>query len=117
MIKRLAGVAICYLGMSAFLALLALALFYPHHPVTFVGGIFWFFAALPIWMIGEGIGLVLMNEKISRFINRDTSTTSIGRIGYGLIVALVLCTIYGLFIYLLGEGLGPFFEKNFSNEW
>ena len=117
MIKKYADFVFVYLAMSAFFALLALALFYPYHPVTFVGGIFWYFGVLPILMIGEGIGSIFINYKVGKFINKDTSSTSIGRIGYGVLVTIIILIIFGVFVFLIGEGLNPFLEKNFSNEW
>lgn len=103
--------------MSAFFSLLALALLYPIHPVTVAGSIFWFLAVLPIYIIGEGITSLFVNEKVGRFINKNTSKTSVGRIGYGVLVMCVFLLIFGLFASVVGEGFSPFFENNFSDTW
>ena len=117
MVKKYAEKVFLYLTISAFLALFSLALLYPYHPVTLLGGLFWSFAVLPIWMIGEGVGSIFINDKIGKFINNDTSSISIGRIGYGLLVMIILLIIFGFFINVIGDGLNHFFENNFSKKW
>ena len=67
-VREYSEIVFTYFVMSAFFALLALGLLYPCHPSTIAGSVFWLFAVLPVWMIGEGIGSIFINDKVGKFI-------------------------------------------------
>jgi len=50
-IRKYSKIIFFYLAINTFFALLALAMLYPWHPVTFIGGVFWLFSVLPIWIV------------------------------------------------------------------
>ena len=117
MLRKFVAFLCIYLAINSVFAVFALALLYPFHPVTIAGSITWFLAVLPISILGEWLGGIVFGQQAGKFINRNTSGTSVGRIGYGVLVTVRLCIALGGFLYLLGEGFTAFFEKNFSDDW
>ena len=116
-VRKYSEIVFLYLAISTFFALLALVILYPWHPVTLVGGFFWLLTVLPIWVIGEGIMSVFVNDRTGKFINKNTSKTSVGRIGYGVLVLCLLILIFGFFSSAVGDEFDGFFEENFSEIW
>ena len=118
--ENIMRVVIGYMAMSFIISLLALALLYPLHPVSVVGTMIWFFAALPICLVGEGVGSLIFGDKVGKFINKNTSKTSIGRIGYGVLVMsvflLISIVVANTFDSASIHSLRPIFRMN-GNEY
>jgi hypothetical protein len=106
-----------YAVVSVLYGLFALLLFFPFHPITAIGWVVWFVAALPISMAGEAVGSAAFNKKTGVAINPDTEQVSAGRIGYGVIVALMFIFIILFVVSLLGAAGGDFWDTNFSSDW
>lgn len=106
-----------YLVVCVLYGLFALLLFFPFHPITTTGWIVWFLAALPVSMAGEAVGAAVFNKKSGETINPDTDHLSAGRIGYGVVVTLILLVVLFVIAGLLDTVWGEFWTANFSSDW
>lgn len=106
-----------YAIVSILYGLFALLLLFPFHPITAVGWLVWFVAALPLAMAGEAIGSAAFNRKAGKTINPNTESVSVGRIGYGVVVMLIFVVLILFVVGLLGEMSGDFWDTNFSRDW
>ena len=106
-----------YVFTSVAYGLFALILAFPFHPITVLGWVIWFVAALPIAMAGEAVGSVIFDRKFGEAISDDTDHVSAGRIAYGVIAALIFLTIILFVVSLLDIGWGDFWDVHFSSNW
>lgn len=106
-----------YLVVSVLYGLFALLLFFPFHPVTAMGWIVWFLAALPVSMAGEAVGAAVFSRKNSKTINPDTDHLSARRIGYGVVATLIFLVILFAVVGLLEVAGGDFWDANFARDW
>jgi len=106
-----------YVISSVLYGLLALLLAYPFYPISPLGWAIWFAAALPIAMLGEAAGSIIIDEKIAEAINDDTEHVSAGRIAYGVLAVLIFLTITLFLVWLLDIGWGDFWDAHFSKSW
>ncbi len=75
--------------------LLFLLYVFPSHPKTGIGWVLFFLLALPLIIVGEKLGELILNRK---FLNQ---WPSLCRILYGVIVLSVICAIIVGVLYLL----------------
>jgi hypothetical protein len=106
-----------YVVASVAYGLFALILAFPFHPITVLGWVIWFVAALPIAGAGEAVGSAIFDRKIGEAISDDTDHVSAGRVAYGVIAALLFLTIILFVVWLLDVGWGDFWNTHFSSSW
>jgi hypothetical protein len=80
-------------------------------PITATGWITLLLFGFPIWLIGEYIGSKFMNDKISKAIDPSEKSISFFRMGYALVVMLIIIVfLAGASYYFKG-----YFNNNFIN--
>jgi hypothetical protein len=102
---------------SVLVGAIALVVFYPWHPRTWVGAIVWVLAAIPIWGALESLAGALIRDRIGNWIDPDRARVSGARIAYALVAMIALLAVISLAVLAVGETADTFIERHFSTQW